>query len=55
MQLPIAINRCTTCKYEWKDNPGAFSVHNQRCPKCGSMYFEWVNYNEYVEQNKNSS
>ena len=39
----IAHNRCTTCRHEWQDKPMGFARHLE-CPKCGSEYWEWINY-----------
>lgn len=37
------LNRCTRCKHEWQDSPAGFAIQ-QACPKCGSVYWEWTNY-----------
>jgi len=37
-------NKCSKCKHKWKDNPGADSRTGGKCPKCGSLYFKWSDY-----------
>jgi len=46
----IVRNRCTKCRYSWKDQPGAFSLSHGKCPKCGSRYFRWTTYNKDKEK-----
>jgi len=48
----IVRNRCTKCRYSWKDQPGAFSLSHGKCPKCGSRYFRWTTYNKDKENKK---
>lgn len=36
----IAHNKCMKCKMQWHDEPGPHT----ECPKCGSIYVEWMNY-----------
>ena len=43
MEVPIAHNVCTKCKYQWHDMPGAWAKASQ-CPRCESDYWEWRNY-----------
>lgn len=40
----IIENKCTQCNHKWKDQPGALSVHGQKCPRCGSFYYKWLSY-----------
>ena len=40
----IAHNKCCRCGFEWKDFPGSFAQIGY-CTKCGSLYFNWINYN----------
>lgn len=47
--MKLAHNRCRACKHEWHDGPGQFATvtgPNNRieCPKCGSLYWDWLNY-----------
>lgn len=44
----IAKNRCSRCGHEWQDRPLGFAIH-QACPKCGSDYWEWTNYDDTSE------
>lgn len=39
----IARNRCSKCAHEWRDSPMGFAAHYS-CPKCGSAYWVWTNY-----------
>ena len=39
----IAANRCLECRHEWPDKPMGFARHIE-CPRCGSEYWQWVNY-----------
>lgn len=41
--MKLAHNRCNNCGHEWKDRPGKFAEY-QTCPKCGSLYWTWLNY-----------
>ena len=41
----IAHNRCLKCDHEWQDKPMGFARH-LACPKCGSEYWEWINYHK---------
>ena len=43
-QVVVIRNKCTECKHKWRDQPGAFSIAQQRCPQCGSRYFKWSDY-----------
>lgn len=38
----LAIYCCLSCGYRWKQEPTQV-----RCPKCGHIYVEWVNYDEH--------
>ena len=38
-----ALNRCCRCSFEWKDEPFGNAKHHA-CPKCGSVYWQWLNY-----------
>ena len=44
----IAKNRCTECTHEWQDRPMGFAIH-VACPKCGSPYWRWTNYDTGME------
>lgn len=44
----IARNRCCKCGHTWQDRPVGFAFH-QACPKCGSDYWEWTNYDDKTE------
>jgi len=39
----LARNRCSQCEFEWADKPFGLARH-MNCPKCGSEYWEWLNY-----------
>ena len=39
----LAHNRCSNCGHEWADKPFGLAQH-MSCPKCGSEYWEWLNY-----------
>jgi hypothetical protein len=39
----IAENRCAECRCEWRDRPIGFARQHE-CPRCGSLYWEWTNY-----------
>ena len=42
----IAHNKCLKCEYEWFDYPGTLAnYYKDGCPKCGSIYWKWLNYN----------
>jgi hypothetical protein len=45
----VARNRCTACGREWSDLPIGFARHD-RCPACGSFYWQWLNYEEDAPQ-----
>lgn len=51
MKIPIAKNKCMKCSYQWEDQPGTRAkIHS--CPSCGSIYWEWINFDEsYEKQN----
>jgi rubrerythrin len=36
----LAHYRCVRCGHEWRQKPAPVT-----CPKCGSLYVRWVNYN----------
>ena len=45
--IVVAIYRCVSCFYEW--NMPIYDRESKRnpaecCPKCGSVYFTWLNY-----------
>ena len=51
MNIKKALYRCWGCKHEWPGGPGQWDgVYNggrpahPRCPKCGSLYMTWLNY-----------
>lgn len=46
MRVKLAKNRCNSCKTEWEDLPGMFAKI-QECPHCGSLYWTWLNYEEF--------
>lgn len=37
---------CLACQFEWLDRPGAHGHSIHGCPRCGDLYFEWMNYRE---------
>ena len=39
----IARNQCCECGHKWQDRPIGFAIHHA-CPKCGSAYWSWTNY-----------
>jgi len=39
----VARNRCCQCGHEWQDRPMGYAQHHT-CPKCGSVYWEWLDY-----------
>ncbi len=45
---------CCTCNATWEmkhANPNQVIYHNQpSCPKCGSKYVKWVNYEELAKK-----
>lgn len=43
-----ARNRCAQCGHEWRDRPVGFARHYE-CPRCGSLYWEWLNYDRASE------
>lgn len=46
--MKLAHNRCWGCKTEWHDYPGAFAqLDPNQCPKCGGLYWDWLNYSEF--------
>ena len=42
---PPASNRCVECGYEWQDQPYGLAKYHS-CPKCDSIYWEWLNYDD---------
>ena len=46
----IARNQCCECGHKWQDRPIGFAIHHA-CPKCGSAYWEWTNYEKDDESN----
>ncbi len=49
MKRRMARNRCSGCAIEWSDLPIGFARHD-RCPGCGSLYWEWLNYEETLPE-----
>lgn len=49
MKRRVTRNRCSECAKEWSDLPIGFARHD-RCPACGSLYWEWLNYEEEAPQ-----
>lgn len=49
MKRRVAKNRCSDCGREWSDLPIGFARHD-RCPACGSLYWQWLNYEEASPQ-----
>jgi hypothetical protein len=49
----LAKNRCAACSHEWQDRPVGFAIH-PACPKCGSLYWEWTNYDEAPEPRRDT-
>lgn len=49
MKLRQAKNRCNDdkCRHEWVDWPGSYAVHYDGCPRCGSLYWTWLNADEW--------
>ena len=47
----LARNRCTNCGKEWLDKPVGFAQH-QACPNCGSVYWEWLNHEQFKNRRK---
>jgi Zn finger protein HypA/HybF involved in hydrogenase expression len=45
--LIIAENECLNCHHKWSDKPGPVT-----CPKCGSEYVKWLNYEQLAEQHR---
>ena len=43
--MTLAHNRCHACGHEWTDGVGVRAEHH-RCPKCGSLYWKWTNFDE---------
>ena len=39
----LAANRCCECGYQWRDQPFGHARY-PACPKCGSAYWVWLNY-----------
>jgi len=39
----LAHHRCKQCGLETKRKPGP----HPDCLRCGSVYFDWLNYNEF--------
>ena len=42
--------RCLKCDYEWQDIPGP-----TECPKCGHIWVEWVNWDEWAIAHKHGT
>lgn len=49
----IAEYQCTSCEFEWSVEVEGGTmplkhekVHSSECPKCGSLYFKWVNFDK---------
>ncbi len=40
-----ALNRCCKCSYEWNDEPFGHAKYHG-CPKCGSVYWLWLDYEQ---------
>lgn len=41
----VAKYKCYKCNYKYNGKPGP----QPPCPKCGSLYIDWINYKEFME------
>jgi rubredoxin len=45
-----AIYKCSKCGFVYSEEPGP----QKPCKKCGSEYFEWLNYEEFEIKTENN-
>lgn len=43
--------QCMKCKLNWAQSLSDYAVDKKPCPRCGSIYYTWLNY-ETVGESK---